>query len=57
MGACSFVEGCAKGIGGVIYEPVLETKKRGIVGLPIGVAKGLGGLVARPVKGTFDLVA
>ena len=57
MGTSSFVEGFAKGVGGVITEPIKETQKNGLKGLPIGVAKGLGGLVGKPIKGTFDLIA
>lgn len=56
-GAKSFAWGVARGIGGIVYDPINETVKRGVIGLPVGVAKGVGGLVGRPVKGCFDLFA
>lgn len=56
-GAKSFAWGVARGIGGVIYDPINETVKRGVIGLPVGIAKGVGGLVGRPAKGCFDMVA
>lgn len=57
LGAKSFVWGLTRGIGGVVYDPINETAKRGMVGLPVGVAKGAAGLVGRPIRGTFDLFA
>ena len=57
IGTKSFLWGITRGVGGVVYDPINETVKRGVVGLPIGIAKGVGGLVGRPVMGCFDLCA
>jgi len=49
--------GVARGFGGIVYEPYIGVKQKGLKGGSIGVFKGLGGMVVRPIKGCFDFVA
>ena len=56
-GTSSMLYGVARGIGGIVYDPYIGAKQRGLKGGSIGVVKGLGGIVARPIKGCFDFVA
>lgn len=57
MGAKSLVGGVAKGVTGVVSQPIKGAKKKGIKGFLGGVAKGVGGLVAKPVVGVLDSVS
>jgi hypothetical protein len=56
-GTSSLLYGVIRGVGGVVYDPYIGCKQRGLKGGGIGVVKGLGGLVGRPIKGCFDFVA
>ena len=51
------IYGVIRGVGGIVYDPYIGCKQRGLKGGGIGVVKGLGGLVGRPIKGCFDFVA
>lgn len=44
-GTGSMLYGILRGVGGVVYDPYIGAKKKGIRGGGIGVVKGLGGLV------------
>lgn len=56
-GTSSMIYGVMRGVGGVVYDPYIGMKQKGLRGGSIGVVKGLGGLVGRPIKGCFDFVA
>jgi hypothetical protein len=48
--------GLAKGIGGLVYEPIKGAKENGFRGATKGIGKGILGLVCKPVAGTLDFV-
>jgi putative exosortase-associated protein (TIGR04073 family) len=55
-----FGRGLAEMTTGVLELPgntVVETEKRGAVGVPIGVAKGLGMIVSRELVGVYEFVS
>ena len=56
-GTHSLLNGIARGVGGVLYEPYYGAKTNGFRGGCIGIFKGIGGLIGRPVKGGFDFIA
>lgn len=56
MGTGKLLIGIAKGIGGLVYEPIKGAKENGFRGATKGLGKGILGLVCKPVAGTLELV-
>ena len=56
MGTGKMLIGIAKGIGGLVYEPIKGAKESGFKGATKGLGKGILGLVCKPVAGTLELV-
>jgi len=58
MGLQDFGLGLAKGISGIVTEPIKGVQKeKNFLGFAKGVGKGLAGVVTKPVVGTLDLVS
>jgi len=58
MGVMDFGMGLAKGITGIVTEPIKGVQKeKNIFGLAKGIGRGLAGVVTKPVVGTLDLVS
>lgn len=55
-GTQSLLYNTIKGFSGVLYEPYIGAKMRGIKGGSIGFFKGLTGLIFKPIRGCFDFV-
>jgi hypothetical protein len=51
------LKNAARGVSGILYEPYIGAKTKGIKGGGIGVFKGIGGFVYKPLRGCFDFVA
>lgn len=56
LGTGKMLMGLAKGIGGLVYEPIKGAKESGFKGATKGIGKGILGLVCKPVAGTIDFV-
>lgn len=56
-GTHSLLQNTMIGVKGVVYEPYIGAKKKGIIGGGIGFFKGLSGLIYRPLRGCFDFVS
>ena len=56
-GTRSLLSNTASGVRGILYEPYIGAKTKGIKGGGIGVFKGIGGFVFKPIRGCFDFVA
>jgi len=57
MGGFKVIEGVARGVSGLVVDPVVEAKKGGVGGFFKGVGKGLLGAVTKPVGGAMDGVS
>lgn len=55
-GGLAFIKGIAEGVTGIIYQPYIGARKKGVSGAIVGVGKGIIGIVAKPVAGTVGLV-
>lgn len=45
-----------EGVAGVVVQPVVGAKNKGVKGATIGVGKGLLGLICKPIAGSIDMV-
>ena len=56
VGTGKMLIGFAKGIGGLVYEPIKGAKESGFKGATKGIGKGILGLVCKSVAGAIDFV-
>lgn len=55
-GTTVLVGSVVEGVAGLVVQPVLGAKNRGVKGATIGVGKGILGLICKPIAGSIDMI-